>query len=94
MIKERSDFFQNAKFFLILNIYNSPDDQCVQICMNSKFLSVLQPVIKKTRSDQFTGKATFRSNVFTAAATPYAAVILTPTEANLSLKKANWSSAI
>ena len=46
MIKDRSDFFQNAKFFLILNIYNSPDDQCVQICMNSKFDAILQPVIR------------------------------------------------
>ena len=42
MIKEKSDFFQNAKFFLILNIYNSPDDQWVQICMNSKFDAILQ----------------------------------------------------
>ena len=45
MIKERSDFFQNAKFFPILNIYNSPDDQCIQICMNSKFDAILQPVL-------------------------------------------------
>ena len=45
MIKKRSDFFQNAKFFPIFNIYNSPDDQCVQICMNSKFDAILQPVI-------------------------------------------------
>ena len=46
MIKEKSDFFQNAKFFPILNIYNSPDDQCVQICINSKFDAILQLVIQ------------------------------------------------
>ena len=45
MIKERSDFFQIAKFFPIHNTYNSPDDQCVQICMNSKFNAILQPVV-------------------------------------------------
>ena len=47
MIKERSDFFQNAKFFPILNIYNWPDDQYVQICLNSKFNAILQPVVRK-----------------------------------------------
>ena len=45
MIKEASDFFQNAKFCPILVIYNLPDDQHVQICMNSKFDAILQPVL-------------------------------------------------
>ena len=45
MIKEGSDFFQNAKFCPILVIYNLPDNQHVQFCMNSKFDAILQPVI-------------------------------------------------
>ena len=54
MIKERSDFFQNAKFFPILNIHNSPDDHCVQICMHSKFDAILQPVVStRHRLDLF-----------------------------------------
>ena len=53
MIKERSDFFQNAKFFPILNIHNSPDDQCVQICMNSKFYAILQPVVNQDHIAQW-----------------------------------------
>ena len=54
MIKERSDFFQNAKFFPILNIYNSPDDLCIQICMNSKFDAIPQPVVVTDRRDSIT----------------------------------------
>ena len=45
MIKEGSDFFQNAKFCPFFVIYNSPDDQHIQFCMNSKFDAILQPVI-------------------------------------------------
>ena len=45
MIMERSDFFQNAKFCPILLIYDSPDDQHVRFCMNSKFDAILQPVV-------------------------------------------------
>ena len=41
MIKEGSDFFQNAKFYPILVIF----DQHVQFCMNSKFDAILQPVL-------------------------------------------------
>ena len=41
MIKETSDFFQNAKFFPIFNIHNSQDDQHVVICMNSKFDAIM-----------------------------------------------------
>ena len=46
MIKEGSDFFQNAKFCPIFVIYNSPADQHVQFCMNSKFDAFLQPVLR------------------------------------------------
>ena len=56
MIKERYDFFQNAKFFPFLNIYNSPDDLCVQICMKSKFDAILQPVINPTKTREPTRK--------------------------------------
>ena len=45
MIKEGSDFFQNAKFCPILVIYDLSDDQHVQFCMNSKFDAILQPVL-------------------------------------------------
>ena len=45
MIKEGSDFFQNGKFCPILIIYDLPDNQHVQFCMNSKFDAILQPVI-------------------------------------------------
>ena len=45
MIKEGSDFFQNAKFCPILVIYDLPDDQNVQFCINSKFDAILQPVL-------------------------------------------------
>ena len=45
MIKEGSDFFQNAKFCPIFVIHNLPDDQHVQFCMNSKFDATLQPVL-------------------------------------------------
>ena len=38
-------FFQNAKFCPILVIYNLPDDQHIQFCMNRKFDAILQPVI-------------------------------------------------
>ena len=48
MIKEGSDFFQNAKFCPSLVIYNSPDIQHVQFCMNSKFDAILQSVIPET----------------------------------------------
>ena len=51
MIKETSDFFQNPNFFPILNIYNSPDDQCVQICVYSKYDAILQPVIESPARD-------------------------------------------
>ena len=54
MIKESSEFFQTAKFFPILNIYNSLDDQCIQICMNSKFDAILQPVIRSLRMEKET----------------------------------------
>ena len=46
MIKEGSDFFQNAKFCPILVIYDLPDDQHVQFCMNSKFDAILQHVLR------------------------------------------------
>ena len=42
MIKEESDFLQNAKLCPILVIYNPPYDQHVQFCMNSKFDAILQ----------------------------------------------------
>ena len=45
MIKEGSDFFQNAKFCPILVIYNLPNEQHVQFCMNSQFDAILQPVL-------------------------------------------------
>ena len=45
MIKEGSDFFENAKFCPILVIYNLPDNQHVQFCMNSKFDTILQLVL-------------------------------------------------
>ena len=54
MIKEGSDFFQNAKFCPILVIYNSPDDQHVQFCMNSKFDAILQPVLLKKNEEKKT----------------------------------------
>ena len=45
IISDESDFFQNAKFCPILDIYNLPDDKCFQICMNKKlsfnFLAVV-----------------------------------------------------
>ena len=47
MIKKGSDFFQNAKFCPILVIYDLPDDQHVQFCMNSKFDAILQPVLSE-----------------------------------------------
>ena len=56
MIKERCDFFQDAKFCPILDIHNSLDDQHVQICMNSKFDAFLQPVLTKTRQNLTTPK--------------------------------------
>ena len=45
MIKKGSEFFQNAKFCPILDIYNLPDDQRAKICMNCKFVAFVQPVI-------------------------------------------------
>ena len=47
MIKEGSDFFQNANICPILVIYNSLNDQHIQFCMNSKFDAILQPVLVK-----------------------------------------------
>ena len=46
MIKKGSDFFQNAKFCPILVIYDLPDDQHVQFCVNSKFDAILQPAVE------------------------------------------------
>ena len=45
MIKERCDFFQDAKFCPILDIHNSLDDQHLQNWMNTKFDDILQHVI-------------------------------------------------
>ena len=61
MIKEGSDFFQNAKFCPILVIYNLPDDQHVQFCMNSKFDAILQPVLAWNSPD-FSNKESWDTN--------------------------------
>ena len=58
MIKEGSDFFQNAKFCPILVIYNLPNDQQAQFCMNSKFDAILQPVIMTSNTSSFSTSTT------------------------------------
>ena len=52
MIKEASDFFQNAKFCPILVIYNLPDGQCLQICMNKKLSFNFLAVVGAARSPE------------------------------------------